>query len=98
MLRNFIKQSFVVKEILKHMENSIVARYRRLIEPLTLETKLELIAKILEDIKAGITAKPASNKEELLEKLYGAWSDVDDVMVDDIINSRMVSDKEINLD
>ncbi|MDX1943102.1 MAG: hypothetical protein SFU99_21240 [Saprospiraceae bacterium] len=80
------------------MENSIVNRYMRLIEPLTLETKLELISKILENLKSGITVKPASNKEELLEALYGAWSDTDNAMADDIISSRMTSDKDINLD
>lgn len=75
------------------MKNSIVTRYMRLIEPLALETKIELISRILENLKSGITAKPASNKEELLESLYGAWSDIEDAMADDIINSRMLSQK-----
>lgn len=75
------------------MENSIVTRYMRLIEPLALETKIELISRILENLKSGITAKPASNKEELLEALYGAWSDTEDALADDIINSRMLSQK-----
>lgn len=70
------------------MENVIVNKYMRLIEPLSLETKLELVAKIVENLKSGI-AKPIPNKENLLDDLYGAWSDMDDVVINDILNSRM---------
>lgn len=79
------------------MENAIVNRYMRLIEPLTLETKLELVAKIVENLKSGMTT-PGLDKDKLLDKLYGSWGDVNDSIINDIINSRTVSEKEINLD
>lgn len=59
----------------------------RLIAPLTAETKLELVSKIVENLKSGIE-KPALDKEKLLEALYGSWSDVEDSIIDNIISSR----------
>jgi len=36
-------------------------------------------------------------KNDLLDKLGGAWKDSDDILVDDIYKSRSVSDKGISL-
>lgn len=69
------------------MENLIVNRYMRLIAPLTTETKLELVSKIVENLRSGVV-RPALDKEKLLETLYGSWSDMEDTIINDIINSR----------
>jgi len=79
------------------MENLIVDRYMRLIEPLPFEIKLELISKIFENIKTNIN-KPGVSKDKLLDELYGSWEDVDDSIVEDILTRRTISEKEINLD
>jgi len=79
------------------MENLIIDRYWRLIEPLPFEIKLELVSKIFENIKTNIN-KPEVNKEELLDELYGSWEDVDDSVVEDILTLRTTSEKAINLD
>jgi len=79
------------------MENLIVDKYWRLIEPLPFEIKLELISKIFENIKTNIN-KPEVNKDELLDELYGSWEDVDDSVVEDILALRTISKKAINLD
>jgi len=79
------------------MENLIVDKYWRLIEPLPFEIKLELISKIFENIKTNIN-KPEVNKDELLDELYGSWEDVDDSVVEDILALRTISEKAINLD
>lgn len=79
------------------MENLIVDRYLKLIEPLPFEIKLELISKIFENIRTDIN-RPEVNKNKLLEELYGSWEDVDDAVVEDILTRRTTSEKEINLD
>ena len=79
------------------MENLIVDRYMRLIEPLPFEIKLELISKIFENIKTNIN-KPEVDKDKLLDELYGSWEDVDNSIVEDILTRRTISEREINLD
>lgn len=79
------------------MENLIVDRYMRLIEPLPFEIKLELISKIFENLKTNIN-KPEVNKDKLLDELYGSWEDMDDSITDDILSRRTISEREINLD
>ena len=79
------------------MENLLVDRYMRLIEPLSFELKLELISKIFDNLKTNIN-KPEVSKDKLLEELYGSWKDVDDSVTENILKYRTISDKEINLD
>ena len=79
------------------MENLIVERYMRLIEPLPFEIKLQLISKIFENLKININ-RPEVNKDELINELYGSWDDVDDSIIEDIYSRRTISEKEINLD
>lgn len=79
------------------MENLIVERYMRLIEPLPFEIKLELISKIFENLKTNI-GRPEVNKDELIKELYGSWDDVDDSIIEDIYSRRTISEREINLD
>lgn len=42
--------------------------------------------------------KTKKDKNILLESLCGAWSDVDDGIVDEIYNLRTSSDRKIDLD
>lgn len=80
------------------MENYIISRYVKLFEALTIEIKLELLAKLTESIKKGLN-KPKANKEKLLAELFGAWGDIDDkAMIDSIYLARTISNKEISLD
>jgi hypothetical protein len=65
------------------MENLIVERYMRLIEPLPFEIKLELISKIFENLKTKI-GRPEVDKSVLIDELYGSWSDVDESIIEDI--------------
>jgi len=58
------------------MENFIISRYLRMFELLTIEVKLELLSKLTENIKNSIK-KPEMNKEQLLDELCGAWSDME---------------------
>lgn len=79
------------------MDNTIVNRYMKLIEPLAINLKLELLSRLSESLKNNFV-KQSQDKEKLLEELSGSWSDVDDDVLKDIYNSRSNSDKEIGLD
>lgn len=79
------------------MENVMIARYLRIFEPLGVEVKLELIAKLTESIKRGFK-KSNDDKKKLLGELSGSWSDVSDDIISDIYSSRSSSDKDINFD
>ena len=79
------------------MENLLVKRYMRLIEPLPFEIKLELISKIFENLKTKINPVEI-NKESLLNELYGSWEDINDSITEEILSSRTISEREINLD
>ena len=78
------------------MENFIISQYLRLFELLTIEVKLELLSKLTENIK-GSFKKRETNKTQLLNELCGAWSDVDEeAMINVIYEGRTISDKTIN--
>lgn len=79
------------------MDHTLVNRYMKLIEPLAFELKLELLAKLSESLKGSVVPSPR-DKEKLLDELSGSWSDVDDSLIDTIMESRSLGDKEINLD
>jgi hypothetical protein len=72
------------------MENLIVDRYMRFIDPLPLEVKLELISRLFENLRTDFS-KPSINKEKLLDELYGSWSDMDDSLVENILGGRTLS-------
>ena len=79
------------------MDNTIVNRYMKLIEPLAINLKLELLSRLSQSLKSNFVKQP-QDKEKLLEELSGSWSDVDDDVLKDIYKSRSSSDKEIGLD
>lgn len=69
----------------------------RLLRPLSTESKLELISKISESLKFDLN-KGKSEKETLLEELYGSWNDIKDDLAEDILKSRSISDRNISFD
>ena len=64
---------------------------------LNMEAKLELLARLSENVHRSFN-KPNKDKSELLESLSGSWSDVDENIVDEIYNSRTISDRNIDFD
>ncbi len=79
------------------MENIAVNRLMRLINALSTEGKLEILSRLSENLKLDF--HPKENKKELLlEELFGAWSDTDEGLAEEILKSRTISDKEIKFD
>ena len=79
------------------MENLLISRYLRLVEPLSTELKLELLAALSENIKNSMKESRV-DKRRLFNDLKGSWNDVSDDLESDIYRSRTISDKEISLD
>lgn len=79
------------------MENIAVSRLMRIINSLNVDTKLEILSKISESLKVDFSNRE-DNKLRLLEELSGAWSDMDDNIVDIILNARTPSNRKVNLD
>ncbi|MEM6264688.1 MAG: hypothetical protein AAGI38_19405 [Bacteroidota bacterium] len=79
------------------MENALISRYLRLVELLSVEMKLELLAALSESIKNGLK-KSRADKKLLFDELRGSWSDVGNEIEEEIYRSRTISDKEISLD
>lgn len=80
------------------MEKLIISKYVKLFEPLSLESKIELLSKLADSIKSGFSGNPEPDKKELSRELFGAWADMDNEITDIIYSSRTISDKEVNLD
>lgn len=81
------------------MENIVINRYMRLLEPLSIELKLELLTRLTESVKRSYQpVQPVVDKQKLLYDLAGSWSDIDDSVIDEIMKTRTISDQEINLD
>ncbi|MFK7932721.1 MAG: hypothetical protein AB8G22_04380 [Saprospiraceae bacterium] len=83
------------------MNDLIVARYMRLLEPLSIEIKLELLAQLSTNLKRSLLPPKKQepvDKIKLLHELAGSWKDMDDNVVDDIMQMRTISEREINLD
>ena len=80
------------------MENVIVSKYLKLFELLSLESKIELLSKLTDSIKHEVSPQSRPDKTGLLQELFGAWSDIDEDITDQIYSSRTISDKPINFD
>ncbi len=80
-------------------DNSLVSKYMNMLAPLNFEVKLAILSKLSENLQSEFAAGPKQKSDDqLLDELYGAWSDMDESILDDIMSSRTISDKEINLD
>lgn len=68
----------------------------KLLHPLSLTSKLEIISRLTKEIKTGLPVVEKEEKSILLNELYGSWEDIGDDVIEDIINSRTISDRDIN--
>jgi hypothetical protein len=78
----------------------IVDSYFGLIQNLSYEDKIELIAKISNSLLRNIKENAAvKTKEEILKETYGCFESekTADEIIDEIYNSRHFSDKEYTL-
>lgn len=72
--------------------------YISVIDRLDLDSKLALLSALTDSIKSSLMSKKA-NKSELLNELYGSWSDVDESnLIDDIYEGRSIPDRDISFD
>lgn len=83
--------------IQENRESRMATRFMQLITPLSTEVKLEILSRLSENLKANFRA-PQNNKEQLLDKLFGAWSDVDDSFSEEIISSRSSSARDVSFE
>lgn len=79
------------------MENILLNRYLRLIEPLSVDLKLALVSALTNNIRNSFDKKE-TNKKALFEELRGAWSTMESNIEKEIYDSRTVSDKEISFE
>lgn len=83
------------------MKNLTISRYMALLEPLSVEKKIELINELSESIKRSFKRKNKENnidEKVLVNELFGSWDDMPDSISDDINSARTISDKEVNFD
>lgn len=77
------------------MEKTIVSKFMRLLIPLSVEIKLEILSRLSTHIRKEYN-NSVENKRKLLEELCGAWSDMEDSLSDEILKARTISDKDIS--
>jgi len=75
-----------------------VPHIMRIIKPLSTKSKLEILSELSEDLKTNFDTKP-ENQQEMLDKLFEGWNSdpvlSSDELIEDIYNSRTISDKKI---
>ena len=80
------------------MENNSVIRLMRLIKPLSIELKLEILSEISNSLKNKFQKNNIQEKENLLDELYGIWENTGDELADEIYNDKLNSTRKIDLD
>ena len=83
------------------MQNLTISRYMALLEPLSIEKKLELINQLSESVKRNFKKEKKekdTDEKTLVNELFGTWDDVSDSATEDIYAARTISTKEINFD
>jgi len=81
------------------MENVTLLKLMQTINALNLEEKLEILSKLTNSLKLDFKqSKPANDKEILSEELFGVWKDLPGNLEEEIINSRSISNRVIDLD
>lgn len=86
------------------MLSTTAQKYLKLLEPLSVEVKLELLSglyKSLENNFQVVSEKKENDlarRTKLMYELAGAWSDMDENLVEEIIASRTTSGEDINFD
>lgn len=77
---------------------NVIIKQAELMKQLFQIEDVELLNKIALSIEQTIEAYELSKKENLLNELYGVWSDMDDDLEKEIMNGRIISKKVIDLD
>ncbi len=77
------------------VNTKLIDTYLELIGKMGHNNKLELISRLSSSMKEDISQE-RNDKIALLNELSGAWSDMEDGLIEDIFESRTLSDKEIN--
>ncbi len=77
------------------MDNIAVSRLMRLINGLSIESKLEILTKLSENLKKNFNSEKQT-KENLLDELFGLWNDTNVNLANDILESRTSSDKDLS--
>lgn len=80
------------------MESNLEIReIMKLLHPLSVSSKLEIISRLTRELRSYLPAEK-ENKDKLLDELFGSWEDVGENIIEDILGSRTISDKEFNFD
>lgn len=79
------------------MKEIVVDKYVRMFDLLNIEAKIDLLAKLTENIK-NTFKKAGRDKKMLLESLNGSWQDIDESIVSEIYQSRTTSHREVDFD
>ena len=79
------------------MKDITLSDYIKLLDQLDIDSKLKLLDHLSSNIRQAVSSAKL-NKLELLDKVSGAWSDVDDSIIDDIYSSRTFSQSKVELD
>ncbi|MFB0948339.1 MAG: hypothetical protein QMB24_19700 [Spirosomataceae bacterium] len=56
------------------------------------------MAKLSESVRNSLVKKDVTEKQKLLNSLSGSWSDISDNEVNELLNGKMVIEKDINFD
>lgn len=82
------------------MENSVITRFVKLFDVLTLDLKLELMTKLALNIQNSIPKdrEMSQEKVEILDGLFGSWKDVDEDVVETIYADRQSSNRGLAID
>lgn len=81
------------------MENIAVNRLMRLINSLSPELKLELLSKLSDNVRKTFSkVSVQSPRDHTLKELFGAWSETEEDLAQEIFKSRTTVDKEISFD
>lgn len=79
------------------MKSTTVDEFMQLVAPLSTEMKLEILSELSASLKMEFSSQK-DDKLKLLRELSGSWSDTDDDLAEQILNSRTVSDRNISFD
>jgi hypothetical protein len=72
------------------MEELLISKYMKMLEPLSVSVKLELLSRLSADLKTRIQPKSNDDKIQLLRQLSGSWKD-GDISAEEILSQRTVS-------
>ncbi len=78
------------------MEEVIINRYLKMFDLLDIETKLELLVRLSDNVNRSFK-RAEKDKADLLDSISGSWSDVDDRIVEEIYTARTLSNREVDL-